>query len=149
MSMVWIDSQSLTDIADAIRSKNGESGTYLPSEMAGKISVLPIGGQKTTYYIKTNSIGGNDASLRIYVIKDNIIQSNTTYTYSASTIYHKWFTIGKIKIGYGMNNDYRWYLGCNSGTVKNMENNTNYTSGQTISNWGYQEWKQATILEVS
>lgn len=148
MSIVWVDSQSLTNSADAIRAKNGESSTYLPSEMAGKITDLPTGSEKLTYYIKTNSTGGSDASLRVYVIKNNTIQSNTTYTYSASTIYHKWFAIGSIKIGYGMNNDYRWYLGCNSGTVKNMENNTNYTSGQTISNWGYQEWKQATVLQV-
>lgn len=149
MSMVWVDSQSLTDIADAIRSKNGESGTYLPSEMAGKINALPIGGQGYTYYIMTSSTSGSAAKIIVDVIKNNSIISSTTYTHSDSTVYHKWLSINNIKIGYGMNNgDYRWYLACNSGTVKDLNSHTNYTSGQTIANWSYSEWKQYTELEV-
>ena len=41
MPKVITDAQHYTDIANAIRAKNGESVQYLPSEMAGKIAELP------------------------------------------------------------------------------------------------------------
>lgn len=44
MAKVLTDSQHYTDIADAIRAKNGTENTYKPSEMAVAIEALPIGG---------------------------------------------------------------------------------------------------------
>lgn len=43
MSIVYTDSQNYSDIADAIREKNGTQNTYLPSEMATAITALPVG----------------------------------------------------------------------------------------------------------
>lgn len=41
MAKAIIDEQNLTDIADAIRAKNGSADTYTPSEMATAIGDLP------------------------------------------------------------------------------------------------------------
>lgn len=45
MTKVAITEQYLTDIADAIRGKNGSSDTYTPSEMATAITNIPSGGE--------------------------------------------------------------------------------------------------------
>lgn len=44
MGDALITKQYLTDVADAIRSKNGQSTAYKPSEMAAAISALEIVG---------------------------------------------------------------------------------------------------------
>lgn len=44
MSIVTIDDSYFTDIANAIRGKNGETTTYKPNEMAAAISALNGGG---------------------------------------------------------------------------------------------------------
>ena len=44
MSIVTIDDSCFTDIANAIRGKNGETTTYKPNEMAAAISALSGGG---------------------------------------------------------------------------------------------------------
>ena len=44
MSIVTIDDSYFTDIANAIRGKNGETTTYKPDEMAAAISALSSGG---------------------------------------------------------------------------------------------------------
>ena len=44
MSKVYLEDTNLTNIANAIRSKNGETTTYKPSEMATAIENLPSGG---------------------------------------------------------------------------------------------------------
>ena len=44
MAVVFTDNQYYQDIADAIRSKNGSSDTYLPSEMAAAIEDISGGG---------------------------------------------------------------------------------------------------------
>ena len=45
MSKVYLEDTNLTNIANAIRSKNGETTTYKPSEMATAISNIPSGGE--------------------------------------------------------------------------------------------------------
>ena len=50
MSKAIIDEQYLTDIADAIRAKNGSADTYTPSEMATAIDNLPSGLPIFEYY---------------------------------------------------------------------------------------------------
>ena len=44
MSIVTIDDSCFTNIANAIRGKNGETTTYKPNEMAAAISALSGGG---------------------------------------------------------------------------------------------------------
>lgn len=43
MAKVAVTEQYLTNIANAIRGKNGSSDTYTPSEMAGAITAIPTG----------------------------------------------------------------------------------------------------------
>lgn len=42
MATVYTDSQNYTDIANAIREKNGTTDNYLPSEMAAAITAIPV-----------------------------------------------------------------------------------------------------------
>lgn len=44
MGKVILNDTTLTSIADAIRSKNGETGQYLPAEMPAKIEAIETGG---------------------------------------------------------------------------------------------------------
>ena len=44
MGKVILNDTTLTSIADAIRNKNGEINTYLPSEMPQKILDIQSGG---------------------------------------------------------------------------------------------------------
>ena len=52
MSIVTIDDSCFTDIANAIRGKNGETTTYKPNEMAAAISALSSGGGNITQWGK-------------------------------------------------------------------------------------------------
>ena len=52
MSIVTIDDSYFTDIANAIRGKNGETTTYKPNEMAAAISALSSGGGGITQWGK-------------------------------------------------------------------------------------------------
>ena len=49
MSLVTIDDSYFTDIANAIRGKNGETTTYKPNEMAAAISAISGGGGITQW----------------------------------------------------------------------------------------------------
>ena len=52
MSIVTIDDSYFTDIANAIRGKNGETTTYKPNEMAAAISAISGGGGNITQWGK-------------------------------------------------------------------------------------------------
>ena len=52
MSIVTIDDSYFTDIANAIRGKNGETTTYKPNEMAAAISAISSGGGNITQWGK-------------------------------------------------------------------------------------------------
>lgn len=52
MSIVTIDDSCFTNIANAIRGKNGETTTYKPNEMAAAISALSGGGGNITQWGK-------------------------------------------------------------------------------------------------
>lgn len=54
MSIVTIEDTNLTNIANAIRSKNGTSDTYKPSEMASAIELIETSGGGTEEYFETN-----------------------------------------------------------------------------------------------
>lgn len=49
MSIVTIDDSCFTNIANAIRGKNGETTTYKPNEMAAAISAISGGGGDVTW----------------------------------------------------------------------------------------------------
>lgn len=57
MSYAKIDESLLTDIADAIRAKNGSSDTYTPAEMAEAIADLETGGITPTGTVQITSNG--------------------------------------------------------------------------------------------
>lgn len=48
MSLAVITESHLTDIADAIREKNGSTDTYTPGQMAAAIAAIPSGEQRYT-----------------------------------------------------------------------------------------------------
>lgn len=50
MAIVTINDTNLTDIATAIRGKNGTENTYKPSEMAAAISAIEVGGGSSAGY---------------------------------------------------------------------------------------------------
>lgn len=52
MSIVTIDDSCFTNIANAIRGKNGETTTYKPNEMAAAISAISGGGGNITQWGK-------------------------------------------------------------------------------------------------
>lgn len=59
MSKIILEDSTMTNIADAIRNKNGETGQYLPSEMPAKIEAIEIGGSSdmpiSTKYTRNNT----------------------------------------------------------------------------------------------
>lgn len=52
MAKVAVTEQYLTDIADAIRGKNGSSDTYTPADMATAITNIPIGSSKNVQEVQ-------------------------------------------------------------------------------------------------
>lgn len=48
MSKVLVSEENLTNIANAIREKNGETTTYKPNEMATAIQEISGGGFRTS-----------------------------------------------------------------------------------------------------
>ena len=65
MANVIINDTNLTNIANAIRGKNGETTTYKPSEMAAAITAIPSGGGDLPEEALTDGIG----LLRIMEVK--------------------------------------------------------------------------------
>lgn len=63
MAMKLYSDSDISDIADAIRSKNGSSDTYKVSEMASAISAIPSGGITPT---GTKSITANGTGIDVY-----------------------------------------------------------------------------------
>lgn len=61
MSKVLVSESNLTNIADAIRGKNGETTTYKPSEMAAAITAITTGGGSRADYVPDSAlvISGN------------------------------------------------------------------------------------------
>lgn len=57
MSKALITEAYLTDIADAIRAKNGSSDTYTPPQMAAAIGAIPTGGDVTVEALSVTQNG--------------------------------------------------------------------------------------------
>lgn len=81
MSKVLITESNLKNIADAIRSKNGSSETYTPTEMASAISNIPSGGGGETdpYPVR------NDGKTHLWVEVDDT--TNMAVSFRVNSIY--------------------------------------------------------------
>lgn len=55
MANVIIDDTHLSDIADAIRGKNGSLNTYTPAQMAAAISAIETGGSKKVKWLRSDT----------------------------------------------------------------------------------------------
>lgn len=72
MANVIIDDTHLTNIADAIRSKNGSVDTYTPAQMAAAISAIETGGGSSAFNALLASQDGNyHCSFKIVTASSN------------------------------------------------------------------------------
>lgn len=62
MANVLVERNSLSDIADSIRAKNGTQNTYKPSQMAAAIDALPSGGVTPTGTLEVTANGTYDVT---------------------------------------------------------------------------------------
>lgn len=78
MANVIINDEHLTNIADAIREKNGTANTYAPNEMAAAITSLTSGGGELAYATLTHTTGSTNYTYRTFDLS-NYITSGTIY----------------------------------------------------------------------
>lgn len=81
MTLMLTDSSNYEDIADAIRSKNGESGEYLPGEMAAAISELP--GRERTVVLAAKRVTENGQ----YAASDDSVDGYYALNVSVTSTY--------------------------------------------------------------
>lgn len=96
MANILVERNSLSDIADSIRAKNGTQTTYKPSEMAAAIDALPSGGITPTGTISITQNGTIDvtqyanASVNVptggSTLGTKTITENGTYTASDDSL---------------------------------------------------------------
>jgi len=81
MANILVERNSLSDIADSIRAKNGTQTTYKPSEMAAAIDALPSGGITPTGELEITANGTYDvtqyASAEVDVPQSGITPTGT------------------------------------------------------------------------
>lgn len=143
MSKVIVNKDSLTDIGEAIREKNGEDTKYKPSEMGEAIRNISGGGNGSTAKITLNCLKEFDANGKntdfINENFDNIILENV---YEIEKCYYNDTNIKKAKfIGYP---NYGFY-GCTNLEEAIGVGTTSYTSG--IQNSGYYAFYNCTNLK--
>lgn len=72
--------QNYQDIANAIRSVNGEEETYTPAEMAGKISTLSTGGRLDSDYFTKKKTDDDDYPKWILTLENTVISKQKVQT---------------------------------------------------------------------
>lgn len=78
MANVLVEETSLSNIASAIREKNGGSATYKPGEMAAAISNLPTGGSSDNEDGLLSDTLVNYENVTATDIKNNCFANSTT-----------------------------------------------------------------------
>jgi len=86
MSNVLVNETSLQNIASAIRTKNGSSDTYTPSEMATAIENIPSGTVNPTNYTQLNT-AIYDASTSLANTMNALVDAKSAYTNDNVTLY--------------------------------------------------------------
>ena len=86
MANVLVEETSLSNIASAIREKNGGSATYKPGEMAAAISNLPIGGNNGEDAFLTRSGSGDYINDRIETLGGGAFYQTNYSTITLSNV---------------------------------------------------------------
>ena len=76
MAKAFIDDTNLVDIANAIRTQNGSSDTYLPSEMADAIIALPVLDTSDATATTDDIISGKNAYVNGIKISGSLVVNN-------------------------------------------------------------------------
>lgn len=95
MSKVTTESSNYTNIANAIRQKNGLTTKYKPSEMAEAIKILPVGGDTYTgEYIVRPAVTAQTLETKGKTMKDNVTIKRIPRYEVSNTSGGTTFTIG-------------------------------------------------------
>ena len=84
MSKVLVSEKNLTNIANAIREKNGETITYKPRDMAGAIQNIFGGGSTVTKGIVINKFNEDGYATDVSVVGMTSIPDYYFATYSSA-----------------------------------------------------------------
>lgn len=103
MANVLVERESLADIADSIRAKNGTQNTYKPGQMAAAIDAIPSGGIAPTGTLEVTANGTYDvtnyASAEVDISADSDL-----LTAMITGEFDKSYSIPGTKIGRGFAN---------------------------------------------
>lgn len=132
MANVIINDTNLTNIANAIRGKNGTTTTYKPSEMAAAITAISGGGGGSGVPAEALALSG-DCSYLFYnnnwewfwnTYKDSITTSDMT---GAKSMFHSFYgdaassVVLNFRANYGVNTDNMFY-NCSNKVVSKIVN---------------------------
>lgn len=114
MAIITTDSQNYTDIADAIRQKNGTSDTYLPSEMASAITNIPSGTNAAWF--------GGENPILLFTKEVEWALSDTNYSSLTPSTTNQYLTLPATSYSSANQNVIldRWGNGYNGGTALNF-----------------------------
>jgi hypothetical protein len=119
MANILVERNSLSDIADSIRAKNGTQTTYKPSEMAAAIDALPSGGITPTGELEITANGTynvtNYASAEVDVPQSGITPTGTISITQNGTVDVTQYANASVNVPTG---------GSTLGTKTIMENGT-------------------------
>lgn len=132
MANVIINDTNLTNIANAIRGKNGTTTTYKPSEMAAAITAISGGGGGGSDVPAEALVFSGDCSYRFYqngwtwfwnTYKDSITTSDMT---GATSMFHSFHgaassVVLNFRANYGIDTGNMFYL-CSNKTVSKIVN---------------------------
>lgn len=87
MGRVIISEENLTNIADAIRAKNGETTTYKPGEMAAAIEAISggLGNEDVNVTLTITNSGGGAIVTYLHLNNNRTNVFSTTFFVAAST----------------------------------------------------------------
>ena len=100
MAKVLINEESLTNIANAIREKNGETTTYKPSDMATAIQNISGGGPTVTKGIIINEYDRDGYPIDVSVVGLTEIEDymfSHTFYYDGALNYYGYGLLGRCK----------------------------------------------------